>query len=413
MDEESFIQLAIFIALLFLSAFFSGSETAIFSLNLLEKENLKRKAGSKLKSFLNLIITKPDHVLITILTGNMIVNVFAAMLFDTMFAQAQRDIVSTLISISLMTGILLVIGEMTPKNIAVRRSLSFTRLIYMPLYVIHGLITPLRFVLNKIRELFLIRVKQAGPDKRIINTTIKIGLKEGIINQFEYSLFESYLDLNTMNAADIMIPRTEIMGVDITTDIKKLIRDLRKQKIRANGSQILIYSKNIDHPVGYIEIKDLLPFLLTKNARSKLKQVLKPLHSIPESKKLNLLMKEMKDLDCGMALVVDEYGGTAGLITFQTLIENILSYFYIAERESVEEIEKGKYTVPGTLELKTLNDVLSLQIDSPSRTVSGLLIENLGEIPKEGSTLTLEHVRFTVVKTLKNRIKKILIEVKS
>ncbi len=411
MDEESFIQLAIFIVLLLLSAFFSGSETAIFSLNLIEKENLKRKAGSKLKSFLNLIVTKPDHVLITILTGNMIVNVFATMLFGTLFFQEERDTVSTLISISIMTGILLVIGEMTPKNIAVRSSLSFTRFIAVPLYIMYVLITPLRFALNKIRELFLIKLKQAGPDKKIISTTIKIGLKAGIINQFEYSLFESYLDLNTMNAAEIMIPRTEILGVDITTNIKKLIRDLRKKKYKTDGSQILIYSKNIDHPAGYIEIKDLLPFLFSRSAKPNLKQIIKPLHSIPESKKLNLLMKELKDLNCGMALVVDEYGGTAGLITFQTLIESILSYFFTTDRESVLETSKGKYTVPGTLELKTLKEVLSVQIDSTSRTVAGLLIEYLGEIPQEGSSITLEHTRFTVVKTLKNRIKKILVEV--
>jgi putative hemolysin len=408
---ENALKLALFIVLLLLSAFFSASETAIFSLGILEKENLRRKAGSRLKFFLDLINTKPEHVLITILTGNMIVNVFATAIFDTMFFSENRNITSVLISISIMTGILLITGEMTPKNIAVRSPLAITRFITLPLLLVYGFLTPLRIGLNKLREIFLIKVTQKGVDKNIISTTIKIGLKEGIINQLEYSLFESYFSFNRIIAADIMIPRTEIISVDINSGLKQIIHDIRCMRKKLKSSYVLVFAENVDNPLGYIEVKDLLPFQFSKIEETPLRSIIKPLHSIPESKKLDQLMKEMKDLNCGMALVVDEYGGTAGIITFQNLIESFLSFFYTLERDLIEEIARGKYSVPGTLELKTLNEALSLHIDSASRTVAGLVMEHLGEIPQEGSTVDLAEAKFTVVKTLKNRIKRILIEV--
>ncbi len=411
MDEESLIQLIILIVLLFLSAFFSGSETAIFSLSPLEKDKLKRKKGPGVRRFLELLSGRPDDILITVLIGNMIVNVFASALFDTVFFDHEKSAASTVLSISIMTLILLIVGEMTPKNMAVRSPLAFTRFSASPLFVIHKAVGPLRVVLNLIRKVFIRNIPETQPDSEMITATIKIGLHEGIINQLEYSLFESYFDFNVIAAGDVMIPRTDIKGVDITTNARKLIRDIRAHKKQTHHSYILVFRDNVDQPEGYIELKDLLFFQFHGKGEQMLEKAVKPLHSVPESKKLNSLLREMKNLNCGMSLVVDEYGGTAGIITFQHLVENFLSYFYTTEKGAVEKTGDNTYEVPGTLELRSLNEALSLNIISHSRTVAGLLIEQLGEIPPEGSSLRIDGLTFTVLKRLKNRIQLIGIKV--
>jgi putative hemolysin len=411
MDEESLIQLIVLIVLLLFSAFFSGSETAIFTLTPLEKEKLRRRKGCGMHSFLDLLKTRPDDILITVLIGNMVVNMFASALFDIVFFSHDKKAGSTILSIGIITIVLLIVGEMTPKNLAVRGPLGFTRFSAAPLYIIHKAVTPLRVVLNLIRRVFITGPAASIPTGEMMSATIKIGLHEGIINQLEYSLFESYFDFNVITAGEVMIPRTDVKGVDTATEMRRLVRDIRLRKKRTHDSYLLVFKENIDQPEGYLELKDLLFYQFRHGRQENLSGVIKPLHSVPESKKLNTLMREMKSLNCGMSLVVDEYGGTAGIITFQHLAENFLSYFYTSEKEAIEEVGKNRYNVPGTLEVKTLNDALSLDIRSQSRTIAGLLIEHLGDIPQEGSTLRLGETTFTVLKRLKNRIQLIQVEV--
>jgi len=411
MDEESLIKIILLTILLIFSAFFSGAETAIFSLTILDREKLKTKSGARIKRFLNLIIKNPDSILITILTGNMIVNVFAIAIYDSLFP-VKESIISALIPIISMTALLLIIGEMTPKNFAVRSSLSFTRIAALPLYAIHFILSPLRFVLNSIRKALSVKIKKNAAEDDMLNSTITIGYKEGIINQLEFSLFESFFDFNNMTAADVMLPRTEIYGVDISTDINKLIRDINNSGKEAKHSLILVYKGDIDNPLGYIDIKDLLPYKLGMANSQNLSQILRSLHSIPESKKLNQLMKEMKDKNHGMAIVVDEYGGTSGVITFQNMIKSILSYFYTSGEDSIEQIEQGIFHIPGSLEIKILNEFLNLNIIAESRTVAGMIIENMGEIPQEGRAVKIMGVVFTVLNMFKNRIIKVKAEIK-
>jgi putative hemolysin len=407
MEEESFLQLVVsgilLILFLILSAFFSGTETAFFSLNSLEREKLRGIKGKWKKTIIELFFSSPDHILITILTGNMIVNVFATDVFALSLSEAIVErlpfIDSELFSIIVMTFIILIFGEMTPKNIAVRHPLAFANFSLISLSLFHRLFFPLTGILNLIRSKVLVHLptknfKDETKKKALIAFAMKVGFQGGFIKKYELDLLESYLDFIDKTAADVMIPRTEVHGVDIST-------------AKLAGSFLYIYTNDFDHPVGYIEIKDLLPYKYNvKNVKKKglLKSLVRPFYPIPVSKNLHELTRELRHANSAVALVVDEFGGTAGIVTFQTIIQDILDYFYSSEKDSILRIGENRYSIPGSIEIETLEDFFGISFPSESRTVSGMIIEKLGEIPEQGVSLQVSGIHFTVRKAGKNRI---------
>ncbi|MBN1523483.1 MAG: HlyC/CorC family transporter [Spirochaetales bacterium] len=416
MEVDSIITLAVFSLLIIFSAFFSSSETAIFSLSMFEREQLKKTVRKKIRLLFQLMASKSDELLITILTGNMIVNIFATAIYENYVQDKfnfENEMLTFLFPIVSMTGILLLFGELMPKNIAVRNSLFFVRLNALPLLGAHFLLAPLRIVLSGIRWLFTIKIHETSQDRDIIDATLKIGHKEGIINQLELSLFESFFEFNILTAEEVMIPRTEIKGVDTGTMVSDILFDFEQSHLGTMHSLLLVYRENIDHPLGYVEIKDLVSFKFGLNDDAPVDTLLNELHQIPESKKLNQLMQEMKELEAGMAVVVDEYGGTAGVITFKHLVETILSNLYSSEQNLIREIGPNVLSMPGKVDVRLLEDVMGIEFETESRTVGGMVIEQLGEIPMEGMTTTIKNIEFTVVKMQRNSIGTLRVEVKS
>jgi putative hemolysin len=414
MELNTIVTLSILAILIILSGFFSGSETAIFSLTTLEREKLRRTTKGRSARFLKLITEKPDDLLITILTGNMIVNMFATVLYDRLVGDVvfiQNETIAFFSPIVSMTLILLLCGDLLPKSYAVRNPIPGVRLIAAPLSVIHILLFPIRIVLGRIKSLLTLRFPEEADERDLINATIEIGHKEGIINQLEYNIFESFFSFNTLTAQEVMLPRAAISGIEIATPIETVLVHCEQAERDAAHSLLLVYKENIDHPLGYIEIKDLVPFRYHLAGDKTLEDLLQPLHPVPQAKKLSQLLREMKEENTGMALVVDEYGGTAGVLTFKHLVESILSYFYASEEERIKKTGGNTYIVPGNLEVKTLLETLNLRYETESRTVGGLVLEELGEIPQEGADVTINNIRFTVVKMQQNRIHTLKVEV--
>ena len=408
MDDVSIPRIIIFVVLLLFSAFFSGTETALFSLNDLERENLKKTPDKKLKRFIRHILSSPNEILITILTGNMFVNLFASSLSEKL-GEEIFNFESDIYTIIIMTVILLIIGEMTPKNIAVRHALSYSRRASIPIYYIHKLLTPLRIVLFKIKRMVL----SLYPDKQIqdidrretiIRSALSFGYKNGILDHFELDLFVSFLDFRKKTAEDVMIPRTDIRGIDMSAGIEQVLTDLTELKNEDFNSLVPIYRSDIDHLSGYIDVKDLIPAKLGISRDNSLNQILKPIHPVPHSKNLAELMKEMKTLNIGMSLVVDEYGGTAGIITFKKLVEYLLSHFYTTNQDLVVETQKNRFRAPGNLDLTTINELFKVNVESDSRTIAGMLIEKLGEIPAKGESIKINGFLIVVTKATRNRI---------
>ncbi len=411
MEEGLVAQAVILAILLFFSAYFSGTEAAFFSLSSLEQDTLKRRSPLFLRKIMEMILSAPDDILITILTGNMFVNIIAStvagLLGDRLFAFD-----SELFSIIGMTLLLLLIGEMTPKNLGVRNSLAFAGVSALPLYYIHIFLKPLRWVLNLspglINRLFPLEVADARAVKRrVILSAVQIGFKEGILDQSELNLFETFFHFRSKSAGEVMIPRTQITGIEVSNRISRLIHDSETLKMAGKNSLIPIFKRDMDHLLGYINRKDLLAFQFGLKTGESLRKIMKPFLSVPESKNCAELMVDMKETNTEMALVVDEYGGTAGIITFQSLLEELFEYFYPEAFEQVSKIGENRYLVPGNLDIDSLRALYQEDLPTENRTVAGLITQQLEEIPAAGTKLIIGRLEFIVKQITRNRILKI------
>ncbi len=390
------LQIALLVMLLVFSGFFSGSETAFFSMNQIEKQRLVAGCRGRRRAFLRSIIASPAEILITILTGNMVVNLFFASFMDRLIGRFV-DEYAWFYSVVIGTILVLIFGEMTPKNLAIRHPLSFFRFSSRPLRGVHVALTPARRVLTRIETAILSfltrRFKPENEDSRsLISSAVQLGLRKGIVHHSELSILESFLDFREKTAEDVMIPRAEILAVEFGSKIQTVIELAKK-----NGTGLLIpvYRETIDHIIGYVNVRDTLPYRYRLAASKTIAPIIRPIHPVPESKNLLELLREIMDLNCEMALVVDEYGGTAGVVTYQHLVEDFL-YFFYPSKETYTRIDDHTFRFPGSFELERVEKLLDMSFDSDSRTVSGFVIEKLEEIPVVGAELRMEKVVFTV-----------------
>ena len=414
MDDIS--QLVSLAVLLIVSAFFSGSETALFSLNYIERRKLDNNASPRLKIFIKKILKSPDEILITILTGNMLANIFASSVSEILGFELLH-FETAVFTILIMTVVLLLFGEMTPKNLAVQNSLSFARFSVKILYYIYFLLFPLTKLLNIIKETFLslfAENEKAEISKKVslLRSAIKIGLREHVISEYEYKLLDSFIDFRDEYAENVMIPRNQIVGFDVRTDIETMLAGLTEISGSAKYSLIPIYRGDLDHIAGYIDIKDLIGWRIKSDSPKLLSNYIKPVHPVPETKMLSELVQEMRSLNTEMALIVDEYGGTAGIITFQNLIEDLFDYFYNDKNKQIRRISENKYFIAGSYQLKELEEFLKTEFDSNSKTISGFIMENLGAVPCNNDVVELGDFVFRVVKMDGNRVEEVECTVK-
>jgi putative hemolysin len=395
-------------ALLLLSAYFSGSEAAFFSLSRLEQDSLKRRSSSKLAAVLSRIFSSPDDILITLLTGNMFVNVFASS-FGEAIGERIFPFESEFFSIISMTLLLLIFGEMTPKNLAVRKAQSFSRFSAVPLHYLYVLFTPLRWFFNLFNRLVnLLLPERDAVDLQakhnIIRSAVQIGFKEGILDRSELDLVESFCDFREKQAEEVMNPRIEITGVEVSRSISDLIADNALMDESSGAALLPAYEQDLDHLVGYIAFRDLLPYKFRFKTDARLGDILKPAISVPSTKNCAELLVEMRESNSEMAVVIDEYGGTAGIVTFRDLIEQLLGYFYPSGENQILELPGGRYRIAGHLKVEELSALLEEDILSDSHTVAGLITDTLEEIPSVGTKLVIGRIEFTVKRISKTRI---------
>jgi putative hemolysin len=394
--------------LLLLSAYFSGSEAALFSLSSLEQDSLKRRSGTRLAAILSRIFSSPDDVLITILTGNMFVNVFASS-FGEAIGERIFPFETELFSIISMTVLLLIFGEMAPKNLAVRNAQSFSRLAAVPLHYLDVVFTPLRWFFNLFNRMVNFLLPERGEGERgtkhsIIRSAVQIGFKEGILDRSELDLVESFCDFREKEAEEVMNPRTEIIGVEVSRRMSDVITDGSLMDESSGAALLPAYEQDLDHLVGYIAFRDLLPYKFRFKTDARLSEVLKPAISVPSTKNCAELLVEMRESNSEMAVVIDEYGGTAGIVTFKDLIEQLLGYFYPAGENQILELPEGRFRIAGHLKIEELSELLDQEIFSDSHTVAGLITDTLEEIPAVGTKLVIGRIEFTVKRISKTRI---------
>lgn len=404
------IRLVLVILLLSLSAFFSSAETALTTVSKMRIRTLA-EAGDKKAITLMKVIEDPGKMLSMILVGNNIVNLSASSMMTTLTMELFGS-KAVGVATGVLTLLILVFGEITPKTMATlnaeRLSLAYAGVVYW----LMRLLTPVIFLVNKLSTavMFLLRVDPNKKPDAItedeLRTIVEVSHEEGVIESEEKKMINNVFDFGDAVARDVMVPRIDMVMVDVNATYKELIELFRKERF----TRIPVYENSTDNVIGIINVKD---FLLYDNAQKfSLRDLLRqPLYTY-EYKKTAELMVEMRKTSNNIIIVLDEYGATAGLITLEDMLEEIVGdirdEYDEDEEDEVKEIAPDEYLVSGSAKLDNLNDRLGLELESEDYdSIGGLVIGLLEHLPEEGEEVSCENIRLVVEHVEKNRIDKI------
>lgn len=413
------IQLLFLAVLLMLSAFFSSAETALTTVNKHKMRSLQEdgvgRAGLVLK-----LIENPGKLLSTILIGNNIVNLSASSLATSLAIRFWGS-TGAGIATGILTFLILIFGEITPKTYATLKSESLS-LFYAPIiYLLTIILTPVISVVNFIssRILILLRIDPSQSNKvmteKELRTIVDVSHEEGVIEEEEKEMIHNVFDFGDMLAKDIMIPRIDITFVPLDISYEDLLQTFMEEYF----SRLPVYDDSKEKVVGIVYLKDLYFYKVQyPNESFELRNIMRKPFFTYEMQNISALMATMRSESISFAIVLDEYGATAGLITLEDLIEEIIGEirdeYDEAEAEQFKVISDTEYIVDASLKLDDLNDLLKLEIDSEDYdSVGGKIIELLNHIPKKGESAESDGVIFTVLSMDKHRIGKVHITLKN
>ena len=422
MDFDWSIKLAFIFILLLSSAFFSGSEVALFSLDRKNLESALDKSGVVYRYLTNLI-NFPRRLLVTILVGNTLVNVAVSIVGVSLaidisaYFNISLDI-TLIIQIIVITILILLFGELFPKVIASKNPVKFAKIIAIPLYYCNIIIYPVAETITEIIKLSSSKLsfdksKSALTKEELIDLA-NIGKEKGTIEEDEHSLISSLVSFAGLSVNEVMTPRVDIKAVSIDDDYEKII-----YVITTSGhSRIPVYRDSIDEIVGILFAKDLLAFVKNPDLVKKfsLESLLKKTLFIPETKLINELLKEFQEKKVHLAIVVDEYGGTAGLISLEDIIEEVVGDIwdeFDKEENHLIKISDNQYVALGKTKLSEINETFNIDIstdDDDYDTLGGFILNNAGSIPKDNYSFVSNNIRFIVKEVQNKRIKKVIIE---
>lgn len=406
------IRLVVILILLGLSAFFSSSETALTTVNKIRIRNLA-EAGNKSAEWVLKLSENQGRMLSAILIGNNVVNLSASSML-TVLATEVFGSKSAGAATGLLTLLILIFGEITPKTVATldseRNALRFAHAIY----VIMVVLTPVIYLVNQMSS-GVLKLLKVDPNKRgddmtedELRTIVEVGHEKGVIESEEKQMINNVFDLGDSVAKDIMIPRIDMIFINIEADFEELLEVFRRERY----TRLPVYKDTTDNVVGIINIKDML--LIKDREHFSIEEHLRqPLYTF-ESKKLSELMVEMRKTSNNIVIVLDEYGATAGLVTLEDILEEIVGDIRDEYDEDEENelilIQEGEYLVEGSMKLDDLNDKLGLKLISEDYdSVGGLVIEQLDHLPSQGEAVEWDGIRLLVEHVEKNRIDKIRI----
>ena len=406
-DGDLLTQIALLAVLLLLSAFFSGSETAFFSLNSLEKDSLRRRSSGRKGRFVHLLFSQPDEILVTVLTGNMFVNIFAASIAEALGARFLKE-AAELVSIVAMTLLLLIIGEMTPKNLAIRHSLRFANISATFLRVVHTGLRPIAYPLERLRHAVLSAFPKRGNNAdadqgSAVLSAIRMGYQSKTIEESELRLLERFFRFRQKTAADVMVPRVDLHQVDASTSVGDLVEMLGSGSLGTDTSLIPVFRHDVDHITGYVRRVDLIEHRLNPGSR-RLSDISMPIHAVPASKHLRELMEEMSELGTEMSIVVDEYGGAEGVVSFPGLVAYLFEDFLPQHERAIEQTGAGSYRIAGHADVDEVAAALNVELTSSSRTIAGMILDRIGEFPEEGAGVSIAGFTFRVSGVSDHRI---------
>lgn len=405
------IQIVVLAILLLLSAFFSSAETCLTTVNKIRMRTLAED-GNKTAKLVIHMTDMPAKMLSAILVGNNIVNIAASALTTTIAYDLQLGS-----WIALATGILtlfiLIFGEITPKTVATIHADKMALLYARPIHFFMIILTPICVVINAISRaiLFILRIdpnaKADSMTEDELRTIVDVSHEDGILEDEEKEMIYNVFDLGDAKAKDVMVPKVHVTFVDVACTYKELLDIFREDKF----TRLPVYEETTDNVIGTINMKDLL--LLDNTDTFSIRDFLREAYFTHEHKSISELLVEMRNAALNIAIVLDEYGETAGIITLEDILEEIVGEIHDEYDENEEEffqkISDYEFVVDGSMNLDDLNDRTTLELESDDYdSLGGYIIEHLDRLPEaQDEVLVCEKVRLVVDSMDKNRIEKV------
>lgn len=409
-------QFSLLAILLLLSSFFSASETALMSLSKLRVRNMVEEKIKKAE-LINKFIKEPSKLLGSILLGNNLVNIGASALATSLALDIFGNFgigIATAISTVTMTILVLIIGEITPKSIAAQYPEKVSLRIIQPLSFIVKVLNPIVMVLNYTTNIFIktlgikINKKQPFITEEELRTIVTVSQEEGVLEIEEKQMIHNVFEFGDLQIKDIMVQRTDIVAINIEASFDEVMEIIKEQQF----SRYPIYKDGIDQIIGTLNTKDLMFLDVIKENFSIKNYLRKPLYTF-EFKKISEIFKEMKNKWIHMAIVLDEYGGTAGIITIEDLIEEIVGDIqdeYDELDDEIKLVKDNEYVVEGSTRINTVNEILGINLESEDfDSIGGFIIGELGRLPRIGEIIQHGNIKFTIESIERNRIQKIRI----
>ena len=400
----------IFIFLLILSAFFSGTETAYFHIRKHRKET-----PEKVKS----ILDYPQRLLVSILTGNTIVNITMASLaayITHQYAQKHGWHESTLIfmEVIIVSAIVLIFGEILPKMVAIKKSGEFAMRMYTPLKVMMYILYPIVQGFNAVTNIFMkilpLKREKIFDSEEELKILAALGEEEGTLQEEESGMIQSIFDFKGKTVGEIITPRVDIVSLKSDESIDTAMDTIAERQF----SKIPIYKDSIDNIKGILYAKDIIPYLMGSRPNINLQTLTREPFFIPETKPIDDLMEEFKSRKTSIAIVVDEWGGTEGLVTLEDVVEEVVGEIrdpYDQEESDVLKQPDGSFIVDGSITIYDLEEETDIKFpeERDYDTLAGFILDTLTDIPKIGEYVDFQNRKFTVQTVENNRIGKVKI----
>ncbi|QLY80096.1 HlyC/CorC family transporter [Clostridium intestinale] len=411
MDSSYTLQIIVLIFLLLLSAFFSASETALMSLSKIRIRHMVED-GVKGAKLIEKLTEDPNKLLGSILVGNNVVNIGASALATSVAVKAFGES-GVGIATAIMTILVLIFGEITPKSIAKQRSegvsLKVSGIVNIIVKILRPFVAIFTFISSTVLKLFGGDLNKDQPfiTQEELKTMVDVGEEEGVLEEEEKEMIFNVFEFGDIQVKDVMVQRVDIVALGLDSNYDDVIDIIKEEQF----SRIPVYNESIDDIIGIMYVKDLI--LLNNKDNFKVQDCIREAYYTFEFKKVTELFKEMKKSRNHMAVVLDEYGGTVGIVTIEDLLEEIVGEIedeYDELEEEIEVVKEDEYIVDGRIRLDDLSDLIGVKMESEEfDSIGGFVIGQLGRIPEPKEEVSYENMRFVVEEIDKNRIKKVRI----
>ncbi len=408
MDLTIWIELILFVLLLGLSAFFSSSETSLFSLSSVQLERMRRTGNPRI-STIDRMLGEPRRLIVTILIGNEFVNVAASVISASIVIELLGA-ESKYVNLFIMVPILLLFGEITPKTLAIRNNEAFASFQCVPIEGFARLIAPLRWLIRHIADFFITLIVGSERSKGniitedMLRTLADEAVGEGALDVSEARFINQVFDFGDKTLEDLLTPRADIAFISIDTPMDQVLEAVREER----QSRFPVYSEHRDTIIGILHVRDLLKFDFSRTDVG-LKSILRKAHFVPESKPAAQQFNDFRERQRSLALTVDEYGGVTGLVTMEDLLECIFGHIPSSsngiDHTHIDAQNDDTWSVNGALPVSEFNRNFQSQLaDGRAETISGLVLLAFGELPTTGASTNIDGFNFTVTKVENNRI---------